>query len=303
MKGWGNMASRRSRGLQPVDQRRRLALASIASLAVLHGLPVRAAVEGEALRIGLTPVFLDDQAAFLRLWQDYLATRLERPVEFVHRGSYREVYELIANGRIEFAWLCGFPYVRLASRVNLLVTPLYEGKPLYRSYLIVPASDTRTRGLLDLRDGIFAYSDPDSNSGFLYPNYYLLQAGENPEVFFRRTFYTWAHRKVVDAVASGLAQAGAVDGYVWDTLALYHPELTARTRVAARSPEFGFPPLVAGRSVPARQRRAMREVLLGMADDGQGRQLLARLNLDGFSVERPELFDSIAAMWRATRRG
>ncbi len=252
------------------------------------------------LRIGLTPVFLDDQAAFLRLWHAYLERRLGQQVVFVQRGSYREVYELLAPGHIEVAWLCAFPYVRLASQLRLVAVPRFQGSPLYHSYLIVPAADTQTRSVLDLRGRVFAYSDPDSNSGCLYPRYVLFSRGEDPKRFFRRTFFTWAHRKVVEAVASGLAQGGAVDSYVWETLAQFHPELTARTRVAARSPEFGHSPFVARTDVAARDFRAVQGVLVGMAEDPEGAALLERLNLEGFTVEKPELYDAVAHMWRVT---
>lgn len=274
------------------------------ALATLALLPFAGAIGAESeapVRIGLTPVFLDDQAGFLRQWKAYLERRLHRPVAFVQRGSYLEVYELLGLGHIDFAWLCGYPYVRLGRRVKLLAVPVFQGKPLYRSYLIVPASDARTRSLLDLRGRVFAYSDPDSNSGYLFPRYYLIRNGENPDTFFLRTFFTWAHRKVVEAVASGLAHGGAVDSYVWETLAQIHPELTAKTRVAARSPEFGHPPFVARSGVSPRDFAALQAALTGMDDDPEGQALLRRLNLDGFSVERPELFDSIARMWRATQ--
>ena len=93
-----------------------------------------------SLQIGLTPVFLDDRVAFLRKWQSYLEGRLARPVRFVQRQTYREVTELVVNGSIDVAWLCGFPYVRFREQLRLLAVPLYNGQPLYQSYLIVPSS-------------------------------------------------------------------------------------------------------------------------------------------------------------------
>jgi hypothetical protein len=48
-----------------------------------------------------------------------------------------------------------------------------------------------------------------------------------------------------DERAAGLAHAGAVDGYVWDTLHRQHPEATEGLRVAWRSGTHGFPPVVA----------------------------------------------------------
>jgi phosphonate transport system substrate-binding protein len=250
------------------------------------------------IRIGLTPVFLDYQAAFVNDWRNYMERHLERPVVFIQRGSYREIVDMLREGRLDFAWLCGYPYVSNRKHFRLVAVPLYQGEPLYRSYLIVPSSDKQTRSLADLRWKIFAFSDPDSNSGHLYTEYLLAKQDESPSSFFSRTFFTWSHRKVVEAVASGLAQGGSVDGYVWDTLALSHPELTAQTRIVNKSPQFGHPPFVASNATAKRKIAAMQRVLLHMADDTEGLRLLSGLNLDGFVYGNDRLFDSIEEMSR-----
>ncbi len=257
-----------------------------------------AAAPPAPLRIGLTPVFLDDQAAFLDQWRTFLQGRLKRPVSFVQRGSYREIADLLRDGKLEFAWLCGYPYVRDRSHFRLVAVPLYRGEPLYHSYLIVPASDTKTHSLMELGGKIFAFSDPDSNSGHLYPEYLLAKQGQQPASFFAKGFYTWSHRKVVEAVAAGLAQGGAVDSYVWDTLSRTHPELTARTHIVTESPPFGFPPFVTSVSVSMRDTAAFQKVLFGMVHDEEGAYLLDRLNLDGFVYGDDRLYDSIADMSR-----
>jgi len=281
------------------DQRRRRLLALAGAAAMWPLARSGAAGPQDMVRIGLTPVFLDDQVAFLNAWRDYLAVQLGQPVAFVQKGSYREIVDLLAKDELDFAWLCGYPYVRHRDRMRLLAVPLFHGEPRYQSYLIVPASDARTRSILDLRGKVFAYSDPDSNSGYLYPQFSLLQARENPSQFFARTFFTWGHRKVVQAVASHLAHGGAVDGYVWETLRLLHPRLTESTRIVDKSPDFGFPPFVARASIPQRSQEALRGVLQAMPEDPRGAELLKRLNLDGFIPGEPVLFDGIAGMMRA----
>ncbi len=286
-----------------MHRRRLLQLVLTAACAVATGAHATTPGRPRDIRIGLTPVFLDDQLDFLKQLRAYFERRLGWPVSFVQRGSYREIIELVRVGKIDFAWLCGYPYTRYQQDMKLLAVPLYQGKPLYRSYLIVPASDTRTSTFTDLKGKVFAYSDPDSNSGYLYPQYTLLRAGENPASFFSRTFFTWGHRKVVEAVGVGLAQGGAVDGYVWDTLARVRPELTAATRVAHRSPELGHPPFVARLKIPETEFRMMQKVLLGMRDDAEGAALLRSLNLDGFVAGDGHLFDSIAVMARAVAAG
>ena len=77
-------------------------------------------------------------------------------------------------------------------------------------------------------------------------------------------------------------RAGAVDGYVWDTLALSHPEMTAQTRIVSKSPQFGSAPFVASRTNSPIQIAALQRVLIQMARDKEGRDLLKTLNLDGF---------------------
>ena len=248
------------------------------------------------LRIGLSPVFLDDQEAFLNKWRDYLGHHLNRPITFVQRGSYREIVDMLREGKLDFAWLCGAPYVRNKDRFRLVAVPLYRGEPLYRSYLIVPSSDKQSRSLSDMRGKVFAFSDPDSNSGHLYPEYLLAKQGTQPSAFFAKAFFTWSHRKVVEAVASGLAQGGSVDGYVWDTLSRTHPELTSRTRIVTESPQFGHPPIVAGRSASQQDIVALQQVLFKMIHDEVGGYLLDQLNLGGFVYGNVHLYDSIDEM-------
>lgn len=250
-------------------------------------------VAAQALRIGTTPVFLDDQAAFLKSWAGYIERRLGRPVLFVHRGSYREITELIRAGRLDLAWICSQPYLDNRDQIVLALVPLFRGKPLYQSYLIVPATDTRTKGFEDLGGAIYAFSDPDSNSGWLAPQVAMKHAKLDPQSHFKRTFFTFAHKKVVEAVAVGLAQGGSVDGYVWETLALIHPEITSKTRVAWKSSWYGFPPVVARASMQKEELARLQELFIRMQEDAEGRRLLGQLNLDGFSKPSPRLFDTV----------
>lgn len=279
-----------------MDRRRFLAAA-----ATLAAVPVRSwgRPDSSPLRIGLTPVFLDDQVGFLDRWHSYLEKELQRPVTSVQRGSYREIMDLLHQGKVDIAWVCGYPYIRNRRSLNLLAVPLFKGSPTYESYQIVPNTDASTKSLLDLRGKIFAFSDPDSNSGYLYPNYRLITLRERPQTFFAKSFFTWSHRKVVEAVASRVAHGGSVDGYIWDTLAHYHPELTARTRIFERSVSFGFPPFVARASLPAEIIADVRRVLVQMAQHDEGRGLLKELNLTGFTAGSEALFGGIERMARS----
>ena len=75
---------------------------------------------------------------------------------------------------------------------------------------------------------------------------------------------------------AGVADAGSVDGYVWDTLAVQVPGSTTGVRVAWRSPTYGFPPIVARRSLgEAEARRSGRRARGNEQQRMIGKQLLA----------------------------
>lgn len=281
------------------NRRAVVAAAAALSLAVVSG---RAAAQTTPIRFGLTPVFLDSDLELLRELETYLTTAIGSPVQLVKRRTYQEVTALLLSGQLDAAWICGYPYVQNRDRLALLSVPLHRGRPLYQSYLIAEAG-TEAEGLDDLRGLSHAFSDPDSNSGFLVTRWLLAQRGERPEGFFARSFFTYGHRNVIRAVGVGLAQSGSVDGYVWEVMAEREPHLTDAARILSRSDWHGFPPvccLASGRD--GRTARAMSVALENMAHTPAGVRILGILRLDGWVSGDPEWFDGIARMSAEVRR-
>lgn len=261
----------------------------------LLGMPLiaRAAVP---FRFGLTPVFLDNDAAVI----DRLRTALDAGsgIEMVQRRTYAEITGLLLEGAVDAAWLCGYPYLQHEEALSVLAVPVWQGAPLYRSYLITHDDDPAT-GLADLMGGMHAFSDPDSNSGFLVTVSDLARLRTRPEMFFSRTIFAYGHRNVVRAVAQGLTRSGSVDGYVWEALTTVEPTLTQRTKVIAKSELLGFPPFVAPRD-RADQPDVTRfqSILLGLRKTDAGREALALLQLDNVIEATPALFNGIRARMR-----
>lgn len=269
-----------------------------ATLAGLAAMPLPA-IGREGVQFGLTAVVVRENIAFFERWGRYLSERLGRPVIFVRRRSYREIMELLETGELDFAWICGYPFVRRREPeyLDLVAVPIFEGAPLYRSYVIVHR-DSTIRSLEDLKGKVFAYSDPDSNSGYLVPRATLARIRLSPDALFRISFFTYNHAETVEAVANRVADAGAVDSYVWEYLHRTNPALTARTRILHRSETFGFPPIVGRRGGDKGINAAMRAALLTMHEDADGKSLLAQLALDGFGAYEPSLFDEIRQLAR-----
>ena len=215
----------------------------------------RIGASGASIRFGLTPVFLNNDLELLDRLRAFLARSTGQQVTLVQRRTYEEITSLLVSGQLTAAWICGYPYIQYQSRLSLLAVPVWRRQPLYQSYLIV-GRDRSAGSLDDLKGDIHAFSDPNSNSGCLVTRALLARKRLRPTDFFTRTFYTYSHRNVVRAVASGLAESGSVDGYVWEVLAEVEPDLTQQTRIVSRSEWLGFPPVACELSTRARRTRA-----------------------------------------------
>jgi phosphonate transport system substrate-binding protein len=256
--------------------------------------PSSSRAQGAPFRFGLTPVFLSNDLELLGHLRAYLEAKLGGPVELVSRRTYQEITALLVSGQVNAAWICGYPFVQFREQLELVATPSWQGAPLYRSYLITATG--RNVGWEGLRGDIHAFSDPDSNSGFLVTAALLAESRLRPDQFFSHHFFTYGHRNVIRAVASGLAQSGSVDGYVWDVMRQNEPEMVGRTEIVRQSELLGFPPIATARALGSDKTIAsLRTALLSMQHDPAGQRVLDMLRLDGFVATDASHFDTIAA--------
>jgi phosphonate transport system substrate-binding protein len=280
---------------------RRAFLGTAAGLALLQE-PIRRATADTPFLFGLTPVFLTSDLALLEALQTYLARAVGSEVRLVLRRTYQEITSQLVAGQIDAAWICGYPFVAYQPRLALVAVPVWRGRNTYQSYLI-SASDREAASIDDLRGDTHAFSDPDSNSGYLVTQALLAERRLKSESFFARTFFTYGHRNVVRAVAAGLAQSGSVDGYVWEVMTETEPDLTRRTRIAWKSEWMGFPPIATSNAYAGTERiERLKAALHRMPHDETGRRILMLLRLDGFEQADLTLFSSIAARLELIKR-
>lgn len=247
------------------------------------------------LRVGIAAVLSPQSSAeAYQALIDYLAHRLGRPVEMVQRRDYAAMNAAIARGEVDIAFVCTWAYVigRREHGFSLLAVPVVNGKPTYQSWVIVRA-DLPIQTMADLRNRTFAFVDPLSNTGYLYPRYLVHQLGETPESFFRRTFFTYGHDRAIHAVAQGLADGAAVDSLVFQFLLEREPELAEKVRVIARSPEFGAPPVVAAPTLAPNLRVRIRDLLLTAHQDPEGMKALQAIGVERFVAGEDAWYDEV----------
>jgi phosphonate transport system substrate-binding protein len=227
----------------------------------------------------------------------YLEKKLNRPVELIQRRTYLEVNDLIEHGEVDIAFVCTSAYIQGHDSfgMELLAAPQVGGATIYNSYLIVPIS-SNAQSMEDLRGKVFAFTDPISLSGRVYPTYLLQQLGFTPEEFFARTFYTYSHDEAIRAVASGVADGAAVDSLVYDYAVARDSLLSQKVRVIHRSPDFGIPPVVVSPFTRPQIKDELQSVLLGMADDPAAEDALSSIGVERFVLIDDNAYDSVRSL-------
>lgn len=250
------------------------------------------------LRVGIasmiTPV---DTVKYYQDIVDYIGQKLGIPVTMIHKRTYSEMDSLIATGNVDIAFICSAPYVknRREMGVELLVAPQVNGKTSYRSYIIVH-KDSPYKSIEDLHGSSFAFTDPRSNTGWLYPVYALALKGISAEEFFDRTTYSHSHNKSVELVAKRSVDAAAIESLVYEFMVKGGSSYATQTRVIAKSEEFGIPPVVSAKGVPPEVSSKVKSILLLMHSDEKGRAILGRMSIERF-VEVPDSnYDNIRNM-------
>jgi phosphonate transport system substrate-binding protein len=267
-------------------------------LSDLEPLPATAPSEVLPLRVAVAAVV--SPRGTIESYQpllDYMSLKLHRPVKLVQRRTYGEINDLIAAGEVDVAFVCTAAYVigNQAFGMELLATPQVNGEAVYYSLLIVPA-DSSASSLDDLRGRVFAFTDPMSTTGRLYPTSLIQDMGTTPEEFFSRTFFTYSHDQAIQAVANGVADGAAVDSLVYDYAVSREPALAQKVRIIHRSPAFGAPPVVVNPEVRPQLKAELQNLLLDLPNTAEGRAVLAAMGIEQFVLARDQDYDAVRAL-------
>jgi phosphonate transport system substrate-binding protein len=233
----------------------------------------------------------------------YVAERLGQPTEFIGDITWQERERRLDAGAIDVGWICGAPYVWKADRsdspIELLAAPImngarYQGRPVYYSDVVVHAA-SRFQSFTDLHGAAWAYNEQRSHSGYQVVRYALaarnLSAG-----YFGRVVEAGAHQAALQLILELQVDAAAIDSTVLDLRFAREPELQGRLRVVDTFGPSPIPPWVVGLHVAPDLRQALRDVLLHMHEDPDGRAILAAGQMARFALVADADYNPIRQM-------
>ena len=231
----------------------------------------------------------------------YLSDRTGKKITIKQRRKYSEINSLLKEGKAQFALTCTGAFLSGQKEfgLELLAIPVVNGVTSYNSYFIVNR-ESKAESFKDLRGKVFAFTDPLSFSGRMYPVYVMHKMGVKPETFFKKTFYTTGHEKSIKSVAFGLAEAAAVDSLIYDDMKRMNDPSIEKVKIIEVSPPYGIPPIVISPAVEKSTKELILRTLLQMKDDPDGKEVLRKIQVDKYILPDPVIYDNAAKVRNIT---
>ncbi|MHB8631076.1 MAG: phosphate/phosphite/phosphonate ABC transporter substrate-binding protein [Candidatus Limnocylindria bacterium] len=170
-----------------------------------------------------------------------------------------------------------------------------EGKlsTTYRSQILV-RSDSGITDLGGLRGKPFAFTDPLSTSGYLFPTLLVKQkTGQDPGTFFSSTMFAGTNQEAVLAVYSGRVDGAAsfIDARTTDGLPADVMTKTKRIEIAGPIPNDG---IAVRRGIPAEVRAKVSAALIDYCASAAGRaRCLDHFSWDGLQPVDKSFYDQL----------
>ncbi|MCH7915933.1 MAG: phosphate/phosphite/phosphonate ABC transporter substrate-binding protein [Deltaproteobacteria bacterium] len=262
----------------------------------------KAEEQRRVLRVGFVPaenaqqVALNAQPIVLILQKE-----LGLEIQSFVATDYTGVVEALRANKLDIAFLTPASYVlaKAEANVKVVLKSHRRGRPYYYAAIITHV-DSGIEALEDLRNKTFAFGDPLSTSGHIFPRKMFEEKGINPVKDFKKVIFSGGHDATVLAVLNHKVDAGATfanfpDGKdaAW-TQYLKDPKEQKKIRAIAYSEPIPSDNLVVSANLDPRLTKKIVNIFLDLSKDPAGKKMLRDLyKIDGFIPATDRDYDSV----------
>ncbi|MGH2348960.1 MAG: phosphate/phosphite/phosphonate ABC transporter substrate-binding protein [bacterium] len=217
-----------------------------------------------------------------RILARMLSVALGIPVEAFVATSYSATIEAMCTGRADIGALNPFGYVLAHDRCGVEVSAISVrfGLPYYRGQFNARA-DSNINSIADLRGKRFAFVDPASTSGYLFPAAQLKKQGFDPDKFFSQTVFAGSHPNVILAIYRGQVDGGATFEDARTNIQAQFPDVMQKVKVVGFTTPVPNDTWSVSPRLSAAMRARIKDRLLRIAKTPEGQAALRSL----YSIE------------------
>ena len=253
-------------------------------------------IPAQDLKFGFTPVLSEpEMRAEFEPLMNYLSVAIGQKVRLYIAKDYGDLRTQMENGSVDIGSFSPFAYVDAAKggKIRIIAQSIIDGSATYRG-IIVTRKDSGLKSITDLKGKRFAFVDPKSASGYLYPRAMLIERGINPETFFSEKIFAGSHDKVIAAVLEDRVDGGAIyDGALG--VAQRSGVSTSNLITLASSDPIPHDAIAVRIGIDSALAKKIQLALINLDKSDAGRRVIAgsKKKLTGHVIAQDSLFDVV----------
>lgn len=210
-----------------------------------------------------------------------IAQELERDlgvkVEIFTASDYNGIITAMANSHIDLAYFGPKSYVEASEKANAEAVVMElnkKGQPGYTG-IIITRKDSGITSIKQAKGKTFAFTDPNSTSGYLVPNVMFARDMKiDPEKYFKEVRFSGSHGASILAVKNGSIQVAATNNIDLDRMIEKGSVSLTDLNIIKRSDMIPGAPIAVRKDLPESLKVAIAGSMLKINDNPESLKVL-----------------------------
>jgi phosphonate transport system substrate-binding protein len=227
---------------------------------------------------------------------EYLHRKTGTKIELKILPRYGNIVDNFNSSGLDGAFFGSFTYTLAHAKVGVevLARPVALDNTSTYHGLIFVRKDSHIRTARDMKGKRFAFVDKATTAGYLLPLEYFHKHGITEyKRYLKEAYFTGTHEDAIYDVLDRKADIGAAKNTVFQRLSKAEPRITKELVVLARSPDVPENALALRNDIDPALRGLLKETLLKMNLDPDGKRVLEKFGAQRFIETRNEEYDII----------
>lgn len=211
----------------------------------------------------------------------YLSEKSGIPVRLTIMSRYGEVLQRFKALHLDGAFLNSYTATLAIDELGMepIARPVNLAGEDHAHALLFTRRDSSIHRVAEMRGKSFAFVDPATTEGYLFPLALLKKNGVTKiDTFFSHHFFTGSHASAVSAVLDGRADLGVAKERIYSRQLAKDPGIAKELLVLEESPPTPETTLCLKQDLPPDLKNKLTEILLGMDQDRAGREVLKAID-------------------------
>ena len=276
---------------------------SLILLAIIAIPPALTWGESSVIKVGIfttDPKVIGDEGKIM----DYLSKRVGVKFVLMPIIGYEKSVEKLANGDIDAGIFGSAPaFIAIKNGVaEPIARPEAKRSSVYYGYWLT-LKESGLKTIADFKGKRFAYVDPYTSAGYLFPRAAIKEKGFDPDKFFGTIKFSKTHEAAIQMLLNGSVDGCAAKNTAYKKFIDTNIGLKERLNIIEVAGPFPERTLTVSKRIDEPTRKKILDTLLKMDSDPEGTKILSEIGQDRYVETAPGDFAAIRQILNTLKVG